>query len=148
LEEESTWSTGKFKFKESKKIIAKKQAIADSFEIRDGFPKVMWDHGIYSKEEYIKLWGKESKYWKDKGGTGFKDLIPEEIAVVKLHLSPEKWGDHNRNNYFHGIWYDREVRINRDSNLVARWQEHLKEERIAYTIYGDQIKYFNRNEIE
>jgi hypothetical protein len=32
---------------------------------------------------------KESKYWKDKGDRGFKDLIPEEIDIVRLYLSPE-----------------------------------------------------------
>jgi hypothetical protein len=32
--------------------------------------------------------------------------------------------------------------------IVADWQEHLKEERIAYTWYGDQIKYNSQNEIE
>jgi hypothetical protein len=47
LEEENMWSTEEQKFKVSKKVIAKKQAIIDSFEVRDGFPKVMWDHGVY-----------------------------------------------------------------------------------------------------
>jgi hypothetical protein len=51
----------------------------------------MCDHGAYTKEEYIKLSERENKYWKDKGGIGIKDLIPEEIAIVKFHLSPEKW---------------------------------------------------------
>jgi hypothetical protein len=40
-EEESNWSTEEQKFKTPKKIIAKKQAIVDSLEIKDGFPKVM-----------------------------------------------------------------------------------------------------------
>jgi hypothetical protein len=54
-EDDSKWSTDEKSFKQSKKGIAKNQAIIDSLQIKDGFPKVMWDHGIYSKEEYIKL---------------------------------------------------------------------------------------------
>jgi hypothetical protein len=49
-----------------RKIIAKKQINMDSLEIRDGFPKEMWEHGVYIKEEYIKLGERESKYWKDE----------------------------------------------------------------------------------
>jgi hypothetical protein len=120
-EEESIWSTEEQKFKTPKKIIAKKQAIVDSLEIRDGFTKVKWEHGIYTKEEYIKLREREDKFWKDKGGTGFKDLIPEEIAIVKLHLNPEKWNCHNLNNYYHGFLFDDEVKSNRDDKMIARW---------------------------
>jgi hypothetical protein len=91
---------------------------------------------------------RENKYWKDRGDAGFKDIIPEEIAFVKLHLSPEKWNCWNLSNCRHGFLFDDEVKSNRDSKMVARWQEHLNGERIAYTIYGDPIKYNNQNEIE
>jgi hypothetical protein len=49
------WSAEEEKFKQSKKGIAKRQAIIDSLQIKSGSPKVMWDHGIYSKEEYFEL---------------------------------------------------------------------------------------------
>jgi hypothetical protein len=128
-EEESSWNTEEQKFKTPKKIIAKKQAIIDSFEIRDGFPKVMWEHGIYTKEEYLKLREREDKFWKNKGGTGIKDFIPEEIAIVKLHLSPEKWDYWNLNNIKHGAVDNEEVKRNMSNEIFANWQEHLKVER-------------------
>jgi hypothetical protein len=128
------------------KILAK--SIIDNFEIRDSFPKVMWEHGVYTKEEYIKLSKRESKYWKDKGDRGFKDLIPEEIAVVRLHLSPEKWDRWNLSNIQHGVLDNDDVKRNMSDKIIANWQEHLKGERIAYTRCGDQIKYNNQNEIE
>jgi hypothetical protein len=120
-EEESGWSTEEQKFKTQKKIIAKKQAIEDILEIRDGFPKVMWEHGINTKEEYIKLREREDKYWKDKGGMGIKDIIPEEIAMVKLYLSPEKWNYWNLNNIKHGAMDKKEVERNMSDKIVADW---------------------------
>jgi hypothetical protein len=68
----------------------KTQAIIDSFQIRNGFPKVKWDHGIYTKEEYVKLREKEHKYWKDKSRRGFKDMIPEEVAIIKFQFNSNK----------------------------------------------------------
>jgi hypothetical protein len=97
----------------------------------------MWEHGVYIKEEYIKLGERESKYWKDEWGTGFKDLIPEEIAIVKLHLSPEKCDRWNLSNIKHGALDNDKVRWNMSDKIIANWQEHLKGERIAYIWCGD-----------
>jgi hypothetical protein len=108
----------------------------------------MWEHGIYTKEEYIKLREREDKYWKDKGGTGIKDLIPEEIAIAKLHLNPEKWDRWNLNNIKHRAMDQKEVERNMSEKIIADWQEHLKGERMAYTWCSDQIKYNSGNEIE
>jgi hypothetical protein len=33
-----------------KQIIAKRQTIIDSFEIQNGFPKVLWEFATYTKE--------------------------------------------------------------------------------------------------
>jgi hypothetical protein len=76
-----------------KEGISKLSMMACSFAIiiPDGFPTVMLEHGVYTKEKYIKLQEREDKYWKDKGSeVGIKDIIPEEIATVRFHLSPEK----------------------------------------------------------
>jgi hypothetical protein len=97
---------------------------------------------------YIKLREREDKYWKDKRGTGIEDLIPEEIAVVKLHLSPEKCDFWNQNNIKHGAMDKKEVERNMSDKITANWHDNLKGERMAYTWCGDQIKYNNRNEIE
>jgi hypothetical protein len=78
-EEESIWSTEEQKFKAPKKIIAKKQAIIDSLEIRDGFPKVMWEHVVYTKEEYIKFMKEKISFGRAK-----------EIRVSKK-FSLKKW---------------------------------------------------------
>jgi hypothetical protein len=40
--------------KVSKQVIVKRQAIVDSFEIQNGFPKILWEHGTHMKEQYFK----------------------------------------------------------------------------------------------
>jgi hypothetical protein len=148
LEVESTWSTEEQKFKQLRKVIAKRQAIIDSLQVRDGFLKVMWDHGVYTKEEYFEMRRKEDKYWKDKGGKGFKNMIPEEIAIIKFHLNPSRGSWHEYNGFNHVYVTNEEVERWMDDKSIEGWKEHLKKERITYTIYGDQIKYDSQNEIE
>jgi hypothetical protein len=109
----------------------------------------MWEHGVYTKEEYIKLREREDKFWKDKGSeTDIEGIVPEEIAIVKLPLSPEKCGYWNLANLKHGALDNNSVKRNMDDAIVTKWQNHLKSERIAYTWYGDQIKYNKEGEIE
>jgi hypothetical protein len=61
------------------------------------------------------------------------DIIPEEIAIVKLHLSPEKWDYWNLANLKHGALDKNSVKRNMDDAIITNWQNYLKSERIAYT---------------
>jgi hypothetical protein len=108
----------------------------------------MWDHGISTKEEIVKLREKESKNYKDKGRKGFKSMIPEEIAIIKLHFSSIKYTRFKCDGYKHGYIDSSEVKWYMNEDLTEEWKKHLKEERIAYTVCGDQIKFNNQNEIE
>jgi hypothetical protein len=47
-------------------VIAKKQAIIDNFEIYNGYPKIIWEYGIYTKEQYIKKREEENEIRKAK----------------------------------------------------------------------------------
>jgi hypothetical protein len=91
---------------------------------------------------------REDKYWKDKGGMGFKDMIPGKIAIIKLYLNPSRGSWYEYNGFKHGYVTNEEVERWMDDKSIDNWKEHLKKERIAYNMYGDQIKYNNHNEIE
>jgi hypothetical protein len=124
--EEKNWSTEEQNFKTPMKVLAERKAIVDSLEIKDSFSKVICDHSIYSKEEYIKLLEREDKYWKDKGTeTGIKKIFSDEIAIVKLHLSPERWNLWNLNNNRHEVMENDEIESNLREIIVEEWQAHL-----------------------
>jgi hypothetical protein len=70
------------------------------------------------------------------------------MAIVKLHLNPEKWGLWNLRNLKQEALDDGEVKYIMTDAIITNCQNHLKCDRIAYTWCGDQIKYDSRGQIE
>jgi hypothetical protein len=77
-----------------------------------------------------------------------ESIIPKEIAIVKFHLNPAKSSRYIREQLEHGYIEDNWVEFWMNEKSTEKWQKHLKEERIADTECGDQIKYNSQNEIE
>jgi hypothetical protein len=59
-------------------VIEVSEAIIDELEIKDGFPKKVWEHRTYSKEEYFERKNSE-KLLKP-----LIEVIPQEIVIRKL----------------------------------------------------------------
>jgi hypothetical protein len=75
-------------------------------------------------------------------------MIPEEIMIVKFYFDPKEFSHFDYDKLMHGYLKNSEVDFWMGNKSKVKWQKHINEERIAYTDFGDQIKYNNQNEIE
>jgi hypothetical protein len=77
--EESTkykdWRANETNLVITKQVMAKRQAIVDSFEIYNGYPKVLREYGIYTNEQYINKREEENEILRVKGKDPLK-IIP------------------------------------------------------------------------
>jgi hypothetical protein len=90
---------------------------------------MLWEVGIYRKEEYIQLKEREFEYYKVRGPFDDSPVIPEEIAITKKHLDPnnEKYVDF----YTDGVLSLRQLQNRFDYDVKDKWKAHLKDERVA-----------------
>jgi hypothetical protein len=48
----------------TKIVVAKRQVIVGSFYIRNGFSKILWEYGTYTKEQYLEKRNMENEIRK------------------------------------------------------------------------------------
>jgi hypothetical protein len=134
-------------FNISKQVMAKMQAIVDSFEIFNGYPKVLLKLWNIHQRTNIRKREEENEILRMKGKKPL-NIIPREIVIPKIHLIRET-GCYDQYDNNGVVFADREWGgIEFMDNIWERCERYLKEPKLAVCHNGDQIKYNEEGEIE